>query len=126
MARQSNIEQQRSTPVDIEVYCYRQTPANGGVSDLQVATELEFADDAQRASFLSAMSASGDYRVLKLMATHSLELNKLELDTAIESIRSQSRHRALKLQEQLHAVAGYGEIIDITDQYRLLQNMFVD
>lgn len=121
MARQSKQEQQRPSPIEIEVYCYKTpspaTAAAGAANPvLRVATELEFANEREREEFFQAMFASNDYRILKLMATYTLELNKLELDTAIESIRSQSKHRALKLQEQLHAIVGYGELIDMTAQ----------
>lgn len=122
MGRQASHEQRRPSAVEIEVYCYRETTPDGA-SALRVATELEFTAEEARIAFLDAAVASGDFRILKLMATYTLELNKLELDTAIESIRSQSKHRALKLQEQLHAIVGYGELIDITRQMQLAQRI---
>ncbi len=111
LAREADREEQRPPPIEIEVYAYRQNGA------LRVATELEFADDAQREAFLATALAASEHRVMKLMATYTLELNKAELDAAIETIRNQSRHRAGKLHEQLSAVIGYGELIDITAQY---------
>lgn len=111
MAREAAHRQQRPSPIEIEVYAYRQA----GV--LRVATELEFADDAQREVFLATALAAPEHRVFKLMATYTLEFNKAELDAAIEAIRNQSRHRAGKLYEQISAAIGYGELIDITTQY---------
>lgn len=111
LARESVCEEQRPPPIELEVYAYRQNGA------LRVATELEFADEAQRESFLATALAAPEHRVIKLMATYTLELNKAELDAAIETIRNQSRHRAGKLHEELDAVIGYGELIDITAQY---------
>lgn len=111
LAREADREEQRPPPIELEVYAYRQNGA------LRVATELEFADEAQREMFLATALAAPEHRVMKLMATYTLELNKAELDAAIETIRNQSRHRAGKLYEQLGAVIGYGELIDITAQY---------
>lgn len=117
LAREADREEQRPPPVEIEVYAYRQ---NG---TLRVATELEFADEAQREMFLATALAAPEHRVIKLMATYTLELNKAELDATIETIRNQSRHRAGKLHEQLGAVIGYGELIDITAQYLLVREL---
>lgn len=113
MAREAAHRQQRQAPIEIEVYAYRQDGA------LHVATEFEFADEAQRAAFLATALAAPEHRILKLMATYTLDFNKADLDAAIEIIRNQSRHRAGKLQEQIDAVIGYGELIDITAQYLL-------
>ncbi|MBI5041555.1 MAG: PilZ domain-containing protein [Gammaproteobacteria bacterium] len=111
MAREAAQQQQRPSPIEIEVYAYRQA------TGLRVATEFEFTDDTQREAFLAAALAAPEHRIFKLMATYTLEFNKADLDGAIESIRNQSRHRAGKLHEQISAVLGYGEIIDITAQY---------
>jgi hypothetical protein len=111
MAREAAHQQQRPSPIEIEVYAYRQA------ARLRVATEFEFTDEAQREAFLTAALAAPEHRIFKLMATYTLEFNKADLDAAIETIRNQSRHRAGKLHEQISAVLGYGEIIDITAQY---------
>ena len=111
MSREAGHQQQRPAPIEIEVYAYR----NG--ADLNVATELEFTDDAQREVFLSKALAASECRIFKLMATYTLEFNKADLDAALETVRGQSRHRAGKLYEQINAVIGYGEIIDITAQH---------
>lgn len=111
MAREADQQKQRPAPIEIEVYAYRQA------GDLHVATEFGFTDEAQREVFLATALAAPEHRIFKLMATYTLEFNKADLDAAIETIRNQSRHRAGKLYEQISAVIGYGEIIDITAQY---------
>lgn len=111
MAREAAHQQHRPSPIEIEVYAYRQA------TGLRVATEFEFTDEAQREAFLAAALAAPEHRIFKLMATYTLEFNKADLDAAIETIRNQSRHRAGKLFEQIGAVIGHGEIIDITAQY---------
>ncbi|MBI5462093.1 MAG: PilZ domain-containing protein [Gammaproteobacteria bacterium] len=113
MAREAAQQQQRPSPIEIEVYAYRQA------TGLRIATEFGFTDEAQREAFLAAALAAPEHRIFKLMATYTLEFNNADLDAAIESIRNQSRHRAGKLHEQIGAVIGYGEIIDITAQYLL-------
>lgn len=118
MVREAAHEQVRPSPIEIEVYCYKQ-PDPQGQPRLCIATEFEFADEARREAFLAEALAAEDFRILKLMATYTLELNKAELDSAIETVRNQSRHRASKLYEQLNALIGHGEIIDITPQFLL-------
>lgn len=115
MSREAAHQQQRPTPIEMEVYAYRKD----GV--LRVATELEFSDDAQREIFLSAALATAEFRIFKLMATYTLEFGKAELDVVLEAVRNQSRHRAGKLGEQINAVIGYGEIIDITKHYMCIR-----
>ena len=122
MAREAAHQDMRPPPVEIELYCFRAGDAQGR-SILHVATQFDFADGSQRDAFLEEALAADEHRILKLMATYTLEPNKVDLDAAIETIRSQSRHRAGKLHEQLSAVVGQGEIIDITTQYLLARRL---
>lgn len=108
----------RPSPIEIEVYAFKITDAQGR-SKLRIATEFEFPDETQREAFIAQALAADEHRILKLTATYTLMLNKTELDAAIETIRNQSRHRASKLHDQLSAIVGHGEIIDITTQYLL-------
>ena len=117
LARAAAHEAQRPPPIEMEVYAYRDGDA------LRVATELEFADELQRETFIATALAAPEHRVFKLMATYTLEVNKADLDAAIDIIRNQSRHRAGKLHEQIGAVIGYGELIDITAQYRAVRDL---
>lgn len=119
MIREASHQRKRPTPIEIEVYAYR----HEGV--LRVATELEFGTDAQREAFLAATLAAPEFRIFKLMATYTLEFGKSELDAVLEAVRSQSRHRASKLSEQINAVVGYGEVIDITTQYMRVRALAV-
>lgn len=118
MAREAAHLKVRPSPIEIEAYAFKITNAQGRPV-LRIVTEFEFADEAQREAFITQALATEDFRILKLAATYTLELNKTDLDAAIETIRNQSRHRAGKLHEQLNAVVGHGEIIDITAQYLL-------
>lgn len=118
MAREAAHQNVRPSPIEIEAYAFKITNAQGRPV-LRIVTEFEFADDTQREAFITQALATEDFRILKLAATYTLELNKTDLDAAIETIRNQSRHRAGKLHEQLNAIVGHGEIIDITAQYLL-------
>jgi hypothetical protein len=44
------------------------------------------------------------------------------LDNMVGSLRSQSKHRAIKLSDLAHSLVGYGELIDITDELSLLRS----
>jgi c-di-GMP-binding flagellar brake protein YcgR len=118
MAREAAHLNVRPSPIEIEVYAFKVLDTQGR-SVLRIVTEFEFVDETQREAFITQALATDDFRILKLAATYTLELNKTDLDATIETIRNQSRHRAGKLQEQLNAVVGHGEIIDITAQYLL-------
>ncbi len=118
MSREAAHQNVRPSPIEIEVYAFKVRDAQGRPV-LRIVTEFEFADDSQREVFIAQAVATDDFRILKISATYTLEINKTDLDAAIETIRSQSRHRAGKLHEQLNAIVGHGEIIDITAQYLL-------
>jgi hypothetical protein len=118
MAREAAHQHVRPSPIEIEVYAFKVADAQGRPV-LRIVTEFEFADETQRETFIAQAVATEDFRILKLAATYTLELNKTDLDAAIENIRNQSRYRAMKLHEQLSAIVGHGEIIDITAQYLL-------
>lgn len=114
MARQQSRSEQRPTPFEMEVYLYKDHDPEAGIMVLYCATEFEFRTDSDRETFLSRARVAQDFRIMKLMATYTLEFNKLELDAAVDQLRQQSRHRASKLQEQIESLVGYGELIDIT------------
>lgn len=117
MAREAGQHRNRPSPIELEVYAYRSTDVQGRAV-LRVATELEFADEAAREAFITAALAAPEHRIIKLMATYTLDLNKSELDAVLDTIRAQSRHRAGKLHDALCALVGIGELVDITAQYR--------
>ena len=41
----------------------------------------------------------------------------------IELVRSQSKHRAIKLSDLAHSLVGYGEMVDITDEWAALRGV---
>ncbi len=114
MAKQQSRSEQRPTPIEMEVYLYKDKDPDAGIMVLFSATEFEFKTEHDREAFLSRARLAEDFRIMKLMATYTLEFNKLELDAAVDQLREQSRHRASKLQEQIQSLVGYGELIDIT------------
>ena len=119
MARDAQTEHRRPSPVEMEVYCYRERDEATGVEILHAATELEFNSEEERDAFIDRALAAERHCFVKLTATYSLEMNKLELDKAVDFIRGQSRHRAARLQEAVLSVMGLGELVDITAQVAL-------
>ncbi|WJW76237.1 PilZ domain-containing protein [Thiohalobacter sp. IOR34] len=116
MARQAQAEHARPPHVELEVYCYKAVDPQSGECRLHTATELDFDSEGERELFLVEAAASGEFRFLKLLLSYSEELNRVELDNSLEPIRSQSRHRVARLQEQLLSIVGCGELIDVSDQ----------
>ena len=62
-----------------------------------------------------------DWRCIKIVSTFTQSLDEKALDKMIESVRSQSKHRAIKLSDLAHSLVGYGEMIDITDEWTSLR-----
>ncbi len=116
LARAANADEQRPPPCEFVMYFYKTEDEHAGGHVIHWANGLEFEDDSAREEFIRTALDSGIYRFLKIMATYTLPEDKQEMERALEQIREQSRHRAFKLQEQLQAVVGCGELVDITEQ----------
>lgn len=117
MAREAGQQKHRPPPIEMEIYASKSADAQGRPV-LRIASELEFADEAARETCIAETLAAPEHRIIKLMATYSLDLNKTELDAVLDTIRAQSRHRAGKLHDALCSLVGVGELIDVTAQYR--------
>jgi c-di-GMP-binding flagellar brake protein YcgR len=120
LLRQSRNAGGQLAPFELDLYLYKEYDEVLGASFVHAATEMDFSTDASREAFLSKLSEYPSWRYLKVVATFAQTLDEKILDRMISGIRDQSKHRAIKLSDLFHSLAGYGEIIDITDQWSTL------
>ena len=88
---------------------------------MHAATEMDFSSDTARTAFLAKLPEYADWRCLKVVATFIQPLDEKTLDSMIDPVRYQSKHRAIKLSELVHSLVGYGELIDISEQWSALR-----
>jgi c-di-GMP-binding flagellar brake protein YcgR len=113
--RQSGGDAGRAPHCELELYCYREQDADSGDWVLRWSSELELGSDAAREAFIRKAMDHAEYRFLKVIGTFTLELPTKQFERLLDPVLAQSRHRAMKLGEQLRSVMGYGELVDITD-----------
>jgi hypothetical protein len=121
LLRQSRNASDTSSPFELELYVYKDFDDVTGETFIQAASELDFVTDARREAFLMRLTEYDDWRCIKLTATFTQTLDDKALDKMIESVRTQSRHRAIKLSDLVHSLVGYGELVDITPEWRALR-----
>ena len=121
LLRQSRNESEAPTPYELEMYLYKEVDEVTGETFLHSATELDFSTDARREAFLMRLSEYPDWRVVKLLATFTQKLDDKALDKMIDTVRNQSKHRAIKLSDMVHSLAGHGEMIDFTAEWTALR-----
>ncbi len=124
LLRQSRNGTETPSPFELELYVYKEFDAVSGATFIHAASEMEFATDARREAFLMKFTEYEDWRCLKIIATFTQPLDEKALDKMIDSVRSQSRHRAIKLSDLAHSLVGYGEMVDITDEWARLRGFF--
>jgi hypothetical protein len=114
--RQSAVEGRRPSHAELEMYLYREPDPDAPEEwVLRWASELEFESDAGREAFIQTAMEQEEFRFVKLVATYLEEADAKYLDRLLAPVRAQSKHRALKLGEELRSIFGYGELIDITE-----------
>jgi hypothetical protein len=123
LLRQSRNASETPSPFELELYVYKEFDAVSGETFIHAASEMEFATDARREAFLMKLTGYEDWRCLKIIATFTQALDDKALDRMIESVRSQSKHRAIKLSDLAHSLVGYGEMVDITDEWSKLRGL---
>jgi hypothetical protein len=121
LLRQSKNTNDNPTPFELEMYLYKELDELTGEAFIHAATELDFATDARREAFFMKLTEYADWRCIKIVSTFTQSLDEKALDKMIDSVRSQSKHRAIKLSDLAHSLVGYGEMIDITDEWTLLR-----
>ncbi|HED19718.1 MAG TPA: PilZ domain-containing protein, partial [Gammaproteobacteria bacterium] len=121
LLRQSRNTSDNPTPFELEMYLYKELDELTGETFIHAATELDFATDARREAFLMKLTEYADWRCIKIVSTFTRSLDEKALDKMIDSVRCQSKHRAIKLSDLAHSLVGYGEMIDITGEWTLLR-----
>ncbi len=121
LLRQSRNANETPSPFELELYVYKDFDEVTGETFIQAASELDFVTDARREAFLMRLTEYDDWRCIKLTATFTQPVDDKALEKMIESVRMQSRHRAIKLSDLVHSLMGYGELVDITPEWRALR-----
>ncbi len=121
LLRQSRNDSEAPTPYELEMYLYKEVDEVTGETFLHSATELDFATDARREAFLMRLTEYAEWRVVKLLSTFSQKLDEKALDKMIDTVRTQSKHRAIKLSDLVHSLVGHGEMVDITAEWAALR-----
>jgi len=103
------------------MYLHKEHDELTGEAFIHAATELDFATDAQREAFLTKFTGYTDWRCIRIVSTFTQPLDEKALDKMVDSLRSQSKHRAIKLSDLAHSLVGYGELIDITEEWKSLR-----
>ena len=120
LARQDRSAEHRPTPFELELYLYKEYDEPSGEVFMHSATEMDFSIEAARSAFRDKLPSYADWRCLKLVATFVQPLDETTTDSMLEGVRAQSKHRAIKVSELMHALVGYGELIDISEQWLAL------
>jgi c-di-GMP-binding flagellar brake protein YcgR len=121
LLRQNRNASDTPPPFELELYVYKEFDEVSGETFIQAASELDFVTDARREAFLMRLDEYDDWRCIKLIATFTQSLDEKALDKMIESVRTNSRHRAIKLSDLVHSLVGYGELVDITPEWYALR-----
>jgi hypothetical protein len=122
LLRQSRNSDDKLTPFELDMYLYKECDELTGEALIHAATDLDFATDARREAFLTKFTGYTDWRCIRIVSTFIQPLDEKTLDKMVDSLRSQSKHRAIKLSDLAHSLVGYGELIDITDELSLLRS----
>jgi len=125
LLRQSRNSDDKPTPFELDMYLYKECDELTGEALIHAATELDFTTDAQREAFLTKFTGYTDWRCIRIVSTFIQPVDENTLDNMVASLRSQSKHRAIKLSDLAHSLVGYGELIDITDEWSLWREMLV-
>jgi len=121
LSRQDRSAEQRPTPFELELYLYKEYDELTGEVFIHTATEMDFAGETARSAFRDKLPSYADWRCLKLVATFVQPLDEKTIDSMIDTVRAQSKHRAIKLSELMHALVGYGELIDMSEEWSALR-----
>ncbi len=122
MLRQSRNSDGNSTPFELDMYLYKEVDSATGEIAIHAATGLDFATDAERKAFCRELMSCSDWRCIKIISTFTQPLDEKVLDEMVDSLRAQSKHRAIKLSDLAHSMVGYGELIDITEEWSWLRS----
>jgi len=122
LLRQSRNSDDKLTPFELDMYLYKECDELTGEALIHAATDLDFATDARREAFLTKFTGYTDWRCIRIVSTFIQPLDEKTLDKMVDSLRSQSKHRAIRLSDLAHSLVGYGELIDITDELSLLRS----
>jgi hypothetical protein len=120
LCRQDRSAEQRPAPFELEIYLYKEYDELSGEVFVHTATEMDFSSEGARAAFLAKLPAYAGWRCLKVVATFIQPLDEKTIDTMIDAVRCQSKHRAIKLSELVHSLVGYGELVDISEEWSVL------
>jgi len=121
LSRQDQTSEQRPTPFELELYLYKEYDELSGEVFIHTATEMDFSSEAARSAFRDKLPSYADWRCLKLVATFVQSLDEKTIDSMIDTVRTQSKHRAIKVSELIHSLVGYGELIDISAEWSALR-----
>lgn len=121
LCRQDKSAEQRPAPFELEIYLYKEYDDLSGEAFIHTATEMDFSGDVARAAFLNKLPEYADWRCLKVVATFIQALDEKTLDSMVEPFRSQSKHRAIKFSDLVHSLVGYGELVDISEEWLALR-----
>ncbi|MGB5535325.1 MAG: hypothetical protein WBN08_05450, partial [Thiogranum sp.] len=122
LLRQSRNSDDKLTPFELDMYLYKECDALTGEAFIHASTDLDFTTDARREAFLTKFTGYTDWRCIRIVSTFTQPLDEKTLDKMVASLRSQSKHRAIKLSDLAHSLVGYGELIDITDEWSSLRS----
>ncbi|MEN8761887.1 MAG: PilZ domain-containing protein [Thiogranum sp.] len=122
LLRQSSNSDDEPTPFELDMYLYKECDKLTGEALIHAATDLDFPTDARREAFLAKFTRQPDWRCIRIVSTFTQPMDEKTLDKMVDSLRSQSKHRAIKLSDLAHSLVGYGELIDITDEWPLLRS----
>ncbi|HHJ13021.1 MAG TPA: PilZ domain-containing protein [Gammaproteobacteria bacterium] len=114
LMRQKNASDQPVAPFALELYLYRETDAETGSQFVHSATELDFPDDVAREAWLKTLATKPSWRCLRLLASDAHRPEEKAIEQLIQGVRQQSKHRAIRLSDLVHALVGCAEVVDIT------------
>jgi hypothetical protein len=121
LLRQNRDAADTPSPFELELYVYRELDEVTGETFIHAASELDFTTAERREAFLARLPGYADWRCIKLMATFAQPLDDKALDKMIESVRGQSKHRAIKLSDLVHSLVACAEMVDITPEWLALR-----
>ncbi|WP_455234760.1 PilZ domain-containing protein, partial [Thiogranum longum] len=121
LLRQSRNSSDCPTPFELDMYAYKEYDEPTGETFIYGATELDFTSDEARETFLQKLTDYKEWRCIKIVATFTQPMDDKALEKMIDVVRAQSKHRAIKLSDLAHSVVGYGELIDVTEEWMSLR-----
>lgn len=114
--KKSGMHKGQAEPVRCDLILHKEIDGATGSTTVHCISEFELSSPAERAQLIDQAIADGSYRFMRLAITHRTDNMQREIEDYLEPLRTASRHRAAKLEQELLGIFAVGDLLDITSE----------